>query len=550
MSLKGLLLPNIDYFKVEASKIDKILDVLGITKVWRRNFYFSKAANTRANRYLRRVWAKLDQYAKEKRNQSFDNLGKIFLKRSSVLRTLLLHRVEKNWFEILSLKQLERAIWNMNKLIAKDSRNFKFVRVEIPKADGSKRPLSVPPLEWRMIANYYSILLKIWVSRNARVFNKVQYGIMEGKGPQALWKEILDRIEESRYIYEFDLVAFFDTVQWDAIEYELKNLNVPKNLRNWCMDSIRKASILHPEERLSELEQLMNTYVKKLGETDSRTSKVANWAGSQSFRIHLDKYLDWCGSVMTGESDWVKSLKWAITTRSKKLEIFELLGQTPLTMGVPQGFGLSPLLATLSLNSVYRNWSDSLLMYLDDGLIMSEDEPDLMGFRFNTQGQGVLLNSNKSGWIRYDGKWLKPLKFLGIEYDPWKDTLKGNTRNGSTVETLRLDFLGKYEIFEQGDYKNSWLKSIKDLANHSKLVATNLWGYNFALMYGSPKVQPERHRVIPRGRTLKEALSYDRDKKGLSSIYTSSLINVMDKVKYSLKKEVIIPILTLRKSLK
>jgi hypothetical protein len=45
----------------------------------------------------------------------------------------------------------------------------------------------------------------------------------------------------------------------------------------------------------------------------------------------------------------------------------------------------------------------------------------------------IYFNLDKTGWVKKDGKWLKPLKFLGLEYDGVKDTLTANTRNGSRL---------------------------------------------------------------------------------------------------------------------
>lgn len=40
----------------------------------------------------------------------------------------------------------------------------------------------------------------------------------------------------------------------------------------------------------------------------------------------------------------------------------------------------------------------------------------------------------KSGWVKREGKWLKPLKFLGLSYNGETDVLKASTRKGATIE--------------------------------------------------------------------------------------------------------------------
>jgi predicted Zn-ribbon and HTH transcriptional regulator len=36
--------------------------------------------------------------------------------------------------------------------------------------------------------------------------------------------------------------------------------------------------------------------------------------------------------------------------------------------------------------------------------------------------------------VKRDGEWIRPLKFLGLEYDGKRDKLRARTRGGSTLE--------------------------------------------------------------------------------------------------------------------
>jgi len=73
------------------------------------------------------------------------------------------------------------------------------------------------------------------------------------------------------------------------------------------------------------------------------------------------------------------------------------------------------------------------VQYADDGL-KAEDEP--FDFKLNdfSTYYGIELAPEKCGWVRYNGEWLKPLKFLGMEYDGSTDTFRASTRNGATLE--------------------------------------------------------------------------------------------------------------------
>jgi hypothetical protein len=65
---------------------------------------------------------------------------------------------------------------------------------------------------------------------------------------------------------------------------------------------------------------------------------------------------------------------------------------------------------------------------------------------------GIMFSKEKCGYIKRGGKWLKPLKFLGLVYDGLKDTLSAQTRGGSTLALSdKEEFLRAY--FEQEEHK-------------------------------------------------------------------------------------------------
>lgn len=104
--------------------------------------------------------------------------------------------------------------------------------------------------------------------------------------------------------------------------------------------------------------------------------------------------------------------------------------QHPGEYGLGQGSPLSPILAILSLDKwraliPTTGWR---ILYADDGLFYHNNHdlpypaPEL---RVVSNDLGVTINEKKSGMIKLNGKWLKPLKFLGSIFDPWEDTLNG-----------------------------------------------------------------------------------------------------------------------------
>jgi hypothetical protein len=46
----------------------------------------------------------------------------------------------------------------------------------------------------------------------------------------------------------------------------------------------------------------------------------------------------------------------------------------------------------------------------------------------------IEFNETKSSWVKRNGKWLKPLKLVGYEYDGNTNILTGSTRSGKRLE--------------------------------------------------------------------------------------------------------------------
>lgn len=120
--------------------------------------------------------------------------------------------------------------------------------------------------------------------------------------------------------------------------------------------------------------------------------------------------------------------------------------------GLPQGSPLSPLLSSFLLAEVNEMTTGSgelapdWIFYADDGLIYSNWESSDMINYINTfvvpkyEQWGIKFNLGKSGWIKQDSEWLKPLKFVGLSYDPFQENkegikgiLRASTRKGASL---------------------------------------------------------------------------------------------------------------------
>jgi hypothetical protein len=123
-----------------------------------------------------------------------------------------------------------------------------------------------------------------------------------------------------------------------------------------------------------------------------------------------------------------------------------------------------------------------LLMYADDGYLYS----DLPFEPFSPKD--FEFEESKSRWVIKDGQPLAPeAKFLGLSYNFEKGLLKGQTRNGSTLEF--------------GPKQLEVLKFIQETKTYGSLmealVSSGLWGLTLSKLYGgkwgtqdwSPKAQ-------------------------------------------------------------
>jgi len=120
------------------------------------------------------------------------------------------------------------------------------------------------------------------------------------------------------------------------------------------------------------------------------------------------------------------------------------IGLTPESerRGVPQGAPTSPILAITVLDPLLAPLSRLAgedighVQYADDGLGYCDGEdytrcmPQPIPAMIDS---GIHIHEGKSGFVKMQGKWLKPLNFLGMSYDGETDTFRANTRKGSTL---------------------------------------------------------------------------------------------------------------------
>lgn len=274
------------------------------------------------------------------------------------------------------------------------------------------------------------------------------------------------RLLKSDYIYEWDFRSYFDSLYIKNISRELGLYGVPKDwihkLERVNASPIKPSCDPHPEDpeikRQQRLERWLNNWFKVKAPNlevfkNLQPNQLPRVVFENTDRVRQDV------RVLV-PADTPKELKKLLfpDTRAIISNIRTFDSELPRVeyrlldwlnvgyIGVPQGSPTSPILSNL----IGRLWVEhgakkgvEIIMYADDSVGFSDhpidiEVPRLMG--------GVKIAPEKSGYVKYAGKWIKPLKFLGLECDG--KLFKASTRKGSKLELgYREHLLG--ELFEQ-----------------------------------------------------------------------------------------------------
>lgn len=260
------------------------------------------------------------------------------------------------------------------------SQKCKLWRTWIESPPGKYRPLGVSSLPWRI----YLKGLTIFLENNLRgSWDPTQHAYMSGRGTFTCWKDIITKALKARDIYEYDFKGFFNNVNLDSVALGLKKIGLPNFV------------IAH----------------------------VINMAASEIRSPKVRKMLE----MMVNENGYKALLKYEFIYNFRKNFRFKAL---------PQGQGMSPILSVFLLR-----WLNSLpfksIKYADDGLFYGDlPENPLEEAMKVVEPLGAIFSKEKSGWVKKNGEWLKPLKFVGLTYDPFNDLIKASTRKGSKLTLL------------------------------------------------------------------------------------------------------------------
>jgi len=156
--------------------------------------------------------------------------------------------------------------------------------------------------------------------------------------------------------------------------------------------------------------------------------------------------------------------------------------------GLPQGSPTSPFLSCLVLREFILRFPN--VQYADDGLYYG----DLLDEEGNTRNpiitpntdmvkSNIYFNLDKSGWVKRNGEWLKPLRFLGLQYDGKLDQLRGSTRNGSDLVFDKQDLIDEVYDLETSIEGDSPQKGGVERDSWQKYIRSRLDGFMQSRLY-------------------------------------------------------------------
>jgi hypothetical protein len=353
-----------------------------------------------------------------------------------------------------------------------------YKRVYIPKGEKGYRPLGVPQPEWRLLLHMYNQFLTFFVQEDL----PSQHGFLPQKGTLTAWKEIFIKgLLNKEYIKEWDFVSYFDRIHVNRITEILLAKGVPKAI-TYFLENVNRSRIKLAEVDLLDESQKREQQASEddirggvLNAVRKMYEPVKEFLAAQpgiDGYLLLNQFMD---------EDGVEDIQTYVQVQWALLDSFRPAKIPSQFEGVAQGANTSPILANLIMDlwvEKVKSQGHEIVAYADDSVGFS-DRPIVVEPPEDT---GIEIHKEKSGYVKFRNEWIKPLRFLGLEFDGKK--FSANTRQGSKlVLTDKIKLL--MEMFQELHDKTGIL-SPEELFEHinqrfettgvsEKLILLNTW---------------------------------------------------------------------------
>jgi len=445
MSWKGFLLPRCEKLIITRKEYDQFIEAWGLKRVRYREFEKFHEGGKHPNDFLLKAYKSLERYAEEAATRTpkealiwrekYDKLSDKLLKFSRAFRLVGLHSVSPGWYKYSSLKRIVHVLKRLSKVCRGMDLTTKFERIMMLKPEckvemrgeeywfkrpkGAWRPVSRPTLEWRAYNRMQYLILAIWMRPTHADY---QHGATPERGCVSAWDSLEPKLRRFKFIYEFDLAKFFDTVNWWQITRTMTKVKYPFRKAMWLKEHIEQTmrnlpEIVYWNERREKTISLLSRMRELFRENKPIPKRLVN------LRHNID-----------------------LAERIARENKTKVLIHADTEMGIPQGDGLSPMIAcrTLQLALEENNFPlDRILMYMDDGLLFADSQSEmddlLRKFELAVEQSGSSINYEKSRRVRKNGVWEKELKFLGYRWKQEQEWMESDTRSGKRIPLPKAD---------------------------------------------------------------------------------------------------------------
>jgi hypothetical protein len=308
-------------------------------------------------------------------------------------------------------------------------------------------------------------------------------------------------------VFEYDLRGFFDNVNnFHAslmIHYNVWQKRIAKSKGRWDVHSYVFNEITALYQRQPDRKKFLDRvtrdplikYMVSLNESRPKWSPATHaMRTGDTVRIldEISSATDWLkeAGIMKKTNPWQR----IVVDVKKRLNPYFATtddGINPIIWGVPQGAPHSPWMAMLCKSLQERGNMreyelENHIQYVDDGITDRPVETH--------EKSGSKLSLRKSGWVKKDNRWIKPLKFLGLRYIGDKNLLEACTRNGATLrfEGPIVEVIKKKLNLETLDW--------------DKIVNSKYWGWIMSRLYQNSWSSPKYLSTVWRSDDSKESL--------------------------------------------